>query len=112
MEFKHIGHYLLWDWLSKNPCKEKFEWPGWKSNGGEYEDIENYCFACCANNLSDCHPSCPLIWPEFSRGKDSCGDLCFDWSYSGRYGDNDIDKRTKLAQQIRDLPVREGVKCI
>ena len=46
IKFNHTGHKKIWDWLSKNPDKTKYDWEGWKHNGGQYEVSENFCFAC------------------------------------------------------------------
>ena len=46
VKFNLTGHLCLWDWCIKNPQKEKSEWPGWKRNGGKYEDQPFDCFAC------------------------------------------------------------------
>ena len=36
----------LWDWLAKNPNREKGDWPGWKINGGKCDTAPSECFAC------------------------------------------------------------------
>lgn len=46
IKFNHTGQKKIWDWLSKNPDKTKYDWEGWKHNGGQYEVSENFCFAC------------------------------------------------------------------
>ena len=96
-------HYELWDWLAKNPDKEKWEWEGFK-------DIEvvidRWCFACYFNaTLSDLNtlagatfgnPGCPYCPIVDNIG---CDDgLYFYWSNS-----NDATQRTRLAELIRDL---------
>ena len=115
--FNHTAHKALWNWLSKNPDKEKIEWPGWEWNGGKYDDsIRNGCFACMytfnpyEGNIN-CH-KCPVIWPDNIR----CN-YCNEEGYVGlyiKYMEENLDfpRRSELAAQIRDLPVREGVKCI
>lgn len=46
------NHKALWNWLAKNPDKEKHDWPGWKTILGlnAYPlpswAIRNECFAC------------------------------------------------------------------
>jgi len=112
-------HRELWDWLSKNPDKHKGEWPGWEYNGGCNEAAWQDCFCCeFANDVTDedgcvckdCE-SCPLVWPitgvccepEEYDGEDE--GLFTQWARS----DADSKERTALAEQIRDLPVREDI---
>lgn len=45
-KFNHTAHKELWDWLARNPDKEKDDWPGWIGNGGEYYYVVAECFAC------------------------------------------------------------------
>lgn len=105
MEFNHTAHKELWDWLSKNPSKGKGSWPGWNCNGGSHNPICASCFACEyqeVNNISEeCLYACPLIWPH-----DPCDEF-YDWDEA-----EGKDERIALAEQIRDLPVREGVETI
>ncbi len=51
-------HYLMWDWLSKNPRREKSEWPGWYTIEKYVRDPPNHCFLCLLYN-KDCS-ICPL----------------------------------------------------
>jgi len=106
--FQHTLHKELWQWLADNPDKEKNEWPRWSSNGGDIGYVTARCFAC--NYNSDC-VDCPLVWPDYP---DNEGDICgkdgslFDrWLFTT--GSSEGDKRSRLAEQIRDLPVKEGV---
>ena len=108
-------HRELWDWLSKNPLKRKDQWPGWEG----YE-IDNpaefaYCFACWHDGqypIDDTCEKCLLefIPNEFMPGSHfyCLGGLFEDWQNAKR------DKRVRIAEQIRDLPVRneplEGVQ--
>jgi hypothetical protein len=92
------AHIALWDWLFHHPSMGKKDWPGWKEKGGQYEDIENYCFACqsCSGNDApywvNCG-SCPLeITP---CGDDESPFEYWFWSYSPRI-------RKKYALIIRD----------
>jgi hypothetical protein len=50
---------LMWGWMSKNPGKEKREWPMLETIEKKYGDILHACFAChlCVKDCS----SCPLI---------------------------------------------------
>jgi hypothetical protein len=40
------AHIDLWDWLYHHPSKNKYEWPEWGTNGGQYVHVLNRCFAC------------------------------------------------------------------
>lgn len=110
-KFNHTGHKELWDWLVQNPDKEKFEWTGWEKNGGKYQIPSWHCFACEYDEeygeeegLYDCD-GCPLVWPDVK-----CA-IGYDSLYQKWDGETDLKKRSELACQIRDLPVREGVEC-
>ena len=93
-------HKNLWDWLTKNPEKEKCHWPGWDDI--DYPILDR-CFACeAALRLAPvgyykCH-DCPLIWPN--------GDLC---NYPGGSLYNcwidskgDLEQRSRFAKKIAD----------
>lgn len=117
MIFNHTAHRELWDWLAKNPKAHLSHWPGWKDNGGDYLavamsfacDYKVFAFSAIGKPVRGkpviCE-NCPLEWP---LGQDGCGDgtLFNQWET-----EKDPAKRAKLAEQIRDLPVREGVECI
>lgn len=101
-------HRELWDWLSKNPKKDKRDWPGWKN----LRYIESHCFACdyC---LYDC-PNCLFIWPYdhcisvFEIDEDTDEELGKNIGIFALWDESeDSTERTKLAEQIRDLPIRE-----
>lgn len=85
MKFNHTGHKELWDWLSKNPDQYKDNWEGWKHNGGQYEVSENFCFM---------------------KDGTAAFSLYEEWVI-----EPDLQFKSKLAAQIRDLPVRDGVEC-
>ena len=109
--FNHTAHKALWDWLSKNPKKNKHDWPGWRYNGGDLEVGINGCFACestvCDGRI-DC-ARCPLIWPKGSDS-DCEDDIYHDWRFAKEVGNYKVS--ALLAEEIRDLPVRDGVKCV
>lgn len=113
-KFNHTAHKELWDWLVRNPDKEKFEWPEWIINGGSYTNPGWGCFACgyCKEigNTYACCDDCPLIWPNDVL----CDDITpYGSSLYQKWDDEtDLKKRSELACRIRDLPVREGVECI
>ena len=96
-------HRELWDWLSKNPKKEKWEWPGWENFDEHWTRRNMFCFACAG---SDCCDACLIDWP----GVDCCNAEEDDdkglFSLWDRCKNN--SERTRLAEQIRDLPVRSG----
>jgi len=106
--FNHTAHVALWDWLSNNPDKQKCHWPGWKSNDGDHDCVIEDCFACDYDPICPTgyftEDGCPLIWPQ----KSSC------WNGSTLYHRyleaKLILTKKKIAAQIRDLPIREGVK--
>ena len=116
--FKHTAHVEMWDWLAKNPKKEKHNWPGWKINGGTHDPVIGQCFACgYAKALYDnrprfaapgriCENRCPLIWPKNNYGERECcfGGLFAKWAGSGECP----EARIMMAEQIRDLPLIEG----
>jgi len=107
-------HRELWGWLADNPNKQKWDWPEWKVMGGGMGFIDNYCF-CCAyagdtldGERKNCK-NCLLVWPG-----ESCQYSSDDETDENMYGlfeewisVRTDKKRSKLAKQIRDLPVRE-----
>ena len=124
--FNHTAHKELWNWLAKHPTKNKRAWPGWKNNGGEYDKPINLCFACDSADKDKTYgcpvcDSCPLVWPF-----GCCQNLPRSWpgllpfpisrrELYAKWNGTSINShrtRTKLALQIANLPVREGVKCI
>lgn len=107
--FNHTGHKSLWDWLSKYPEKNKEDWPGWDYNGGEVEAVFADCFACEYDSEGECSEVCPLIWPNMEN--DNFVDCLSDLFGKYNYEDN-LKKRSKIAEKIRDLKVRKGVETI
>lgn len=107
--FNHTGHKELWDWVSKYPEQDKSNWPGWARNGGTVDEVFADCFACEYDTVDACSDVCPLIWPDIVKGKaqDCLGSLF--GKFSAEYS---LKKKSKLAEKIRDLKVREGVKTI
>ena len=127
--FNHTAHKAMWYWLSKNPKKNKHDWPGWRYNGGDLDGGINECFACeyavCDGRI-DC-ARCPLTqWTDLSKERkyfsyvesDECrGDaegLCMIGLY-GKWCDayyaRDLEKIAFFAKKIRDLPVKKHVVC-
>lgn len=122
MKFNLTAHREMWLWLAENPDKNKWNWPGWKKNGGTYEisDGNYHCFACdYAGNIThykkDCE-SCPLIWvrPDGSPMEQIqyvCEHgSCYD-SYKLAYWYVGYKKdRCAYATMIANLQVKEGVE--
>lgn len=114
--FNLTGHRDMWDWLSKNPTKMKWHWPGWVENGGTYEHCESNCFACNyvlrkmgKNVLSHCGEYCPLTgWEARSDARIPC--VAHNGLYDRWVWNDDAESRAEIAAKIRDLPVREGVE--
>lgn len=112
MKFNLTAHKELWNWLADNPNKGKINWPGWKRNGGIY-DAMGSCFACeydkqCGTSFFDSCEKCPIVW-----GGIDCQNLnspYFQWVTLLNIPSN-YKRRSKLARQIANLPVREGVEC-
>ena len=64
----------LWHWLSKNPEKDKHEWPRWIFNGGSMEEIKCECFACEFKERTDtCDETC--IVPIFRYADSGCENI-------------------------------------
>jgi len=92
-------HRELWDWLSKNPENAKEDWPGWRDMDIY---IVNNCFGCAFTIYPNVYAAikckmCLLKWPN-----NHCGYIHTPWERS-----NNIKERTRLAEQIRDRPIRE-----
>lgn len=112
--FNHSAHRELWGWLAENPDKENDEWPGWVYNGGTYPKVVADCFCCDYATWSSpvsenfCH-HCPLI-----SGESVCENVCLHGLYREwlefRKAD-DYHAAKVAALKIRELPVREGVRC-
>lgn len=104
-------HYELWDWLSKNPDKEKEDWFALDKNKGI--KVANDCFACQFDNeiAGCCCRACPLICDE-TNNKSCLGGLYEKYTnakvdYHIRKTSSSRDKIIELAKQIRDLPWSE-----
>lgn len=116
--FDHARHKKLWDWQAKNPYKDKSEWPGFdelRSTGNYDVDSVLYdtdCFACASVgdaaliSLEVCERCCPLAWPK--------GITCLsnERSLFKIFMESKFDRSVnrivvvKLAERIRDLPLR------
>jgi len=124
MKFNHTAHKEMWNWLADNltidNLVEKSSWPGWQ----KYKSQPCLCFACGYDDLAtpprslpDCS-HCPLEWPDVTCDKDM---PCLRSIYStweeavDRYDEfsiEDVVELKKVAKQIADLPVKDGVECI
>jgi hypothetical protein len=93
-------HKELWDWLSKNPTKDKWDWPMWTHNGGKYQYVSIGCFACEIAG-DNCY-ACPVAWPTKKCCQEDDKGLYDLYSMT-----KDNKKRSKIAAQIRDLPWKE-----
>lgn len=122
----------MWEWMARTGATYKELWPGWETQGGQYEGCMNYCFACDYVEHNSCQ-DCPLALPEGHKQGHSClGGLFNKWATfadvvktMNRWGnivsiDDDYkefyDKALymlkKTAKQISELPVKNGVKTI
>lgn len=106
-------HYELWDWLSKNPDKEKEDWFALDKNKGI--KVANDCFACQfdleAKGNRTC-TRCPIGSGKAAIEEDCLGGLFERYTraeFDYRIGktSSSRDKVIELAKQIRDLPWSE-----
>ena len=92
------NHYELWDWLSKNPDKQKKDWFSLEQNMDK--DVFANCYACefaFLVNRSETRicSFCPLCRKS--------NDMCLNGLYSKWYCSCSPDTRSECARQIRDL---------
>lgn len=123
--FSHSLHKEMWQWLSNHPDKHKRDWPRWKRNGGNIENISSYCFGCNYNiiykntieKIIDNHKqlnydilfgpeckNCPFI---INIRKGCLNNLYIRWCYS-----SNLNKKRELALQIKNFRVKRMVKCV
>lgn len=106
-------HYELWDWLSKNPDKNKYDWFALDKNRGII--ASNNCFACQFDSEAVGNKAC--VRCPIGSGKAVIGESCLGGLYE-RYmkakSNYRISKTSdlraeviELAEQIRDLPWSE-----
>lgn len=120
LEFNHTGHHKLYDWWCNNPEKDKREWPEWVNNGGDYFS-EYWCFACdyamgCylknyVHLTFQCEDYCPF---EINAEKEELRRSCLAGLYSKlliAQKKKFYTEASRIMKIIRDLPVKEGVKC-
>ena len=93
--FEYSLHVELWEWLAENPDSDKYDWPGWS-------EFKLYpaqgCFA-CEYVKSNCD-KCPLDW-DICLSRDS---LYNQWWHA------DLKEKAKIAKQISEVEVKEGVE--
>ena len=108
--FRYTLHKELWQYLIDNPNKDKKDWPRWKSNGGDIEKIDDNCFACeyklkyPSEYFYTCYKCCPF--------KVKFRSACLNGLYEEWNESEDLNKRSKLAKQIKKFPMKKSVKYI
>ncbi len=111
--FDHYNHIRLWDWLVNNPDKEKEKWPEWGKNGGCVDYVCYSCFACRYAISSICHfngnffSRCEYCPFGYFHGK-----TCLDGLFEHWDNELDLNKKFKLAKQIRDYPIRTDMEVL
>ena len=122
MKFNLTAHREMWLWLAKHPDKNKWDWPGWKYNGGTYEmDVAfRDCFACEYAGKKPDKPyeqeccRCPLIWVR-GNGMPMVPQpyMCENGGcYEAFKNSGAIKLRPRFATMVANLKVREGVETI
>ena len=89
----------LWEWLAKNPSKDKEDWPEWKKNGGKFQ-ARSYCFACefsLQQKHNCCNDNCVLPCFASLCGCTETNSPYIHWFYS-----KNPDARIRNAKRIRD----------
>ncbi len=95
-----INHRHMWNWLSENPERSKHDY---LKIYGTNPQLDSDCFLCQYNSNTDkifCENTCILVWPS----GDCIGEngLFKPWA-----NEINLQRRSELARQIRDLPERE-----
>lgn len=111
--FNRTKHQALWNWLADNPDKKKDEWPEWSRYGGTIEEVDCLCFACqyardCLIEngrlfANKCRVYCPL------NIGDNSNITCLNGMYDEWQFEEDFSRRSELAREIANLPVRTYV---
>lgn len=132
--FEYTLHKELWNLLAENPSWTKTKaMRVLKERGTVSENITYDCFACDAQyhieghsytdkegtrRLRTCTTSnCPLYWGSDEYDYHGCTETIDGRNDNGLFSRwlnavDDIEERRKLAEQIRDLPLREGAESI
>ena len=87
----------LWLWIAVTNG-HKFEWPGWKTNGGYLELCTSFCPACEFSTECDCI----IKWGSCGGHCNSSGSPFYYW-HNGRPSKKD---RKKYALQIATLALK------
>ena len=72
---------------------------------------EGYEYDCENNDGDDNCDCCPLVWPDDVKCDDMKDGTDAFSLYEEWVIEPDLQFKSKLAAQIRDLPVRDGVEC-
>ena len=98
-------HRELWLWLAENPSKWKSDWPRWRFNGGDIDEVEADCF-CCEYEYSSCFK--PLvIWPG---GECEWDDSNYDGLFTRWVESENLKQKSRLANAIANLPENKDIK--
>ena len=108
--FRYDLHVKMWDWLAKNPDKDKYDYfdlyPDEKEFALDYE-----CFACAYNeHVIDklsirCRNEC-FYCPFEVKNEVYTEKCCLGGRYKGwLQNSDDLKQRSEYARQIRDLPL-------
>lgn len=98
-------HREMWVWLAEHPEAGKYDWPGWKVNGGNHSTIDNDCFLCeylYTRKITCEGEECPLVWFPGATCR-TAGSPYLEWVNT-----NDPIERAKFALQIANLPEKGG----
>lgn len=107
--FHYDEHVARWDWLSKNPGKHKRDWPGRfeavSVRGGGCAGCEYGVRLCERKNMviSAC-----IFCPFKVDVEETClNGLYSSWELATAL--ERLDEASKLAEKIRDFPLRDDV---
>ena len=108
--FQLTKHKELWNFLAENPTASKEDWDGWKRYGDWDEEesepkVEDGCYACeYARKFGN--DVCPLAVKSLCLYDPR---ICLNGLYYKWHVARDLKIRSRLAREIRDFPVREGI---
>lgn len=97
-------HRVMWNWLAKNPTKQKGDWPGWKNIK---ENVMDHCFACqyAIDKGEDC-TFCPFSWGIAKTCQD-VGSPYREWFFTDITQTKD---RACFALEVATLKIRKLTK--
>lgn len=97
-------HRELWAWIVEHPdlCKE--EWPRWKTNNGDVDNVHNDCFACDIarkivgkdRTVSIC-VHCPINW---KLGRQCLRTFSTWFEFLDAVEDGNWERAKKMARKI------------